>query len=59
MGVTFHSTYRVKRVEGRRDETPTIKTNWSPRSAAEAKEKPAGMNRRACGYPLPLPPQPP
>jgi hypothetical protein len=44
MGVTFHSTYRV---EGRRDETPTIKTDWSPRSAAEAKEKPASMNRRA------------
>jgi hypothetical protein len=43
MGVSVHRTYRV---EGRRDETHTIKTNWSPRSAAEAKEKPAGMNRR-------------
>ena len=45
MGVSVHQTYRVKCVEGRRDETPTIKANWSPRSAAKTKEKPAGVNR--------------
>ena len=46
MGVSVHQTYRAKSVEGRRDETPTIKANWSPRSAAKTKEKPTGVNRR-------------
>jgi len=45
MGV---SVYRAYRVEERRDETHTIKTDWSPRSAAKTKEKPAGVNRRIC-----------
>jgi hypothetical protein len=39
-------TCRVKRVEGRRDEIPTIKANCSPRNAAKIKENPAGMTRR-------------
>jgi hypothetical protein len=46
MGVSVHRTCRVKRVEGRRDETHTVKTNWSPRGAAKTKEKPAGINWR-------------
>ena len=43
MGGAVHGTYRV---EGRRDETHTIKTERSPRSAAKAKEKTAGVDRR-------------
>jgi hypothetical protein len=44
MGVSC--TCRVKRVEGRRDETPTIKARWSPHCAAKIEENPAGMTRR-------------
>jgi hypothetical protein len=29
------------------------------RNRSQGREKPAGVNRRACGYLLPLPPQPP
>jgi hypothetical protein len=46
MGISVHRASCIKRFEGRRDETQTIKTNWSPGSAAKTKEKPAGMNRR-------------
>jgi hypothetical protein len=41
MGFSFRTIGCVERAEGRRDETRTIKINWSPRRAAKAKEKPA------------------
>jgi len=48
MGVAVRRTYRVKRVEGRRDETRTIKTNWSAAQCGEDHRKtrrhePAGL----------------
>jgi hypothetical protein len=48
MGVSVRRTYRV---EGRRDETHTIKTDRSPRSAAKTKEKAAGVKRRPVARP--------
>jgi hypothetical protein len=40
MGVSVHRTYRVKHVEGRRDEIHTVKTNWSAAQCGEDQRKP-------------------
>jgi hypothetical protein len=39
MGVAVRRTYRVKRVEGPRDETRTIKTNWSAAQCGDDQRK--------------------
>jgi hypothetical protein len=47
MGCSFQPTARCgKRTEERRRESHADDTNGSPRRAAKAKEKPAGVNRR-------------
>jgi hypothetical protein len=43
MGFTFRYAGCVNRVEERRDKSHTVKINGSPRRAAKAEEKPAGV----------------
>jgi hypothetical protein len=48
MGFSFRLTGCSQRAEERRSESRAGSTNGSPRHAAKAKEKPAGVNRRVC-----------
>jgi hypothetical protein len=56
MGISVHRSCRVKRVEGRRDETHTIKTNRSAAQCGEDQRKtrqhePAGLvTGKRCRY---------